>query len=444
MEILEEESVRIASNIDDRVTERVCGFKTLHNVNVVPVKDELTMKSRVIALAVGIAFALAGCRSTVDRIEAVNLHEIASPAAVDSGQPNLAVGPGGEMYLSWMETTEEGSSVLKFAQRTGDGWSPARTIVQDYELLVNYADFPSLLAIGKNLLAAHWMSFVPESEGYNVNIALSSNGGETWSKPVVPHRDGTPTEHGFVSMVPDPSGGVAAIWFDSRKLSGGSVSDDVAMMVARIELDGTAGPETVIDDRVCECCQTSAIAVPGGILAAYRDRSNEEIRDIAIVEFDGRQWSKPRIVFADNWEISACPINGPALAAQGRNVAVAWFTAVNDEPKVQAVISTDGGDSFGQPFQIDDGKALGRVDVAMLDSGGALVSWLEQTDQGAEVRARAIQPDGSVQPSIVVGATGAGTSSGFPRMKRDAGTIVFAWTDSNQVRVRTAVLDLKN
>jgi hypothetical protein len=402
------------------------------------------MKSHRIGLIVGVALVLCSCSGRTDNIVAANLSEIPSPAGESSGQPSLTAGPGGEIYLSWMETTEEGSSVLKFAARTGDGWSQPRTIVQDDQLLVNYADFPSLLAVGEDLIAAHWMSFGPDQEGYNVNIALSRDGGETWSKPVVPHRDGTPTEHGFVSMVPHPSGGVAAIWFDSRKLSGETGSDDVAMMVARIDLDGTAGPETVIDDRVCECCQTSAIAVPGGILAVYRDRSKEEIRDIAIVKFEGSQWSQPKTVFADNWEIFACPINGAALAAQGSNVAVAWFTAVNDQPKVKAIFSTDGGETFGQPIEIDDGNALGRVDIVMLDSGGALVSWLERTDQGAEVRARAVQPDGSRQPSIVIGSTGAETSSGFPRMKRADRTIMFAWTDSSQIRVRTAVLDLNN
>jgi hypothetical protein len=271
------------------------------------------------------------------------------------------------------------------------------------------------------------LSTIPnEGEGYNVNVALSHDGGKTWTKPAIPNRDGTPTEHGFVSLAPLPSGGVAAIWLDSRKLDGKSDSDDVAMMVAPIRSDGIAGPESVLDDRVCECCQTSAVAVPGGILAVYRDRTNEEIRDIAIVRFDGKQWSSPKIVANDNWRIFACPINGPAIAANGNNVVVAWFTILDNKSRVYAAFSSDGGNSFGKPIPVDDGDPVGRVDVVVVDGKTAVVSWLEKKETVADFRARQIQADGTAQPAITIATTGAGTASGFPHMELSKGTLTFA------------------
>lgn len=398
------------------------------------------MKAAHLFLVILLIF-LTSCTSN-DTISPTAIHEITSPAGAGSGQQNLAVGPDGKTYLTWIETNDAGSSLLKFSTGMGDGWSEPRTIVQSDELLVNWADFPSLLPLENGVLAVHWMSLVPDSEGYNVNVAVSRDGGQTWTKPVVPHRDGTPTEHGFVSMVRAPDGNIGTIWLDSRKLQ--ADSDEVSMMYTSINLDGQLGAESQLDGRVCECCQPSAASVPGGILAAYRDRTENEIRDIAVVRFDGKQWSEPKIVFEDAWEIYACPINGPAIAAEGRNVAVAWFTAANDKPKVQLAFSEDGGDTFGQPVQIDDGNPMGRVDVVTLPSGGAIVSWLEKAEKSADVRVRAIQPDGTRQPSIVVGATSVGTTSGFPRMERAADTVVFAWTDTGQDKVRTSVLDLKN
>lgn len=397
----------------------------------------------IVAIVTGSSMT-AGCGQRGGHLTAADVREIASPAPKESGQANLTVGPAGDAYLSWMEINDAGSPVLKFAAKTGESWSEPHVIVQNDDLLMNYADFPSLLALDNGVLAAHWLSLVPDEEGYNVNVAISRDHGQTWGKPVVPHRDGTPTEHGFVSMVPDPTGGITALWLDSRKLHGnGGHSDEVAMMASHINLDGTAGAESVLDGRVCECCQPSAAVVPGGLLAVYRSRSEAEIRDISIVRFDGHQWSSPKTIFEDDWEIYACPINGPAIAADGQNVAVAWLTGAHDKVQVKVVFSSDGGSTFGPAIPIDDGNPLGRVDIVKLKPQGALVSWMEKAAKGAEVRVREVQPDQTRQPSITIGTTGAGTSSSFPRMERTADTVLFEWTDTNEDRVRTAAATLK-
>jgi hypothetical protein len=299
------------------------------------------------------------------------------------------------------------------------------------------------LAFGNGSLAAHWASLIPDEEGFTINIALSGDSGKSWTKPVTPHRDTTPAEHGFVSMTPAPGGGVVVIWLDSRKLVASNPSDEVSMMYAVISAGGVPGDESVLDPRVCECCQTSATVVPGGILAVYRDRSDTEIRDIAFTKFDGTKWSEPRTVSADTWQIYGCPINGPAVAAAGNHVAVAWFTGANDKPRVNVAISSDGGNTFGKPTQADDGNPVGRVDVVALQNGNVVVSWLERTETGGEIRAREIA-GGRRQPSFLVGKTSAGTSSGFPRMELTVDSILFAWTDTEQSRVRTAVLPLSN
>jgi len=388
----------------------------------------VTARLLTIATALGL---ITGCAADAP---APHVQEIASPAGPRSQGPNLAAGPDGAVYLSWIEIPDSAPPVLKFAVKTVEGWTQPRTIVQTEDLIVNYADFPSLLVYGDGMLAAHWMAAAPDGEGYHVQVAWSRDGGETWSKPVVPHTDRTAAEHGFVSMAPHPDGGFSVIWLDGRKL------DPVAMMAASVGPDGALGAETRVDDRVCECCQTSAAAVPGGVIAAYRDRSDAEVRDISIVRFDGARWSEPRTVFADKWEIYACPVNGPAVAAQGKNVAVAWFTAASDKPRVHVALSSNGGETFGAPVQVDGGNPSGRVDVAVLESGSAMVSWLERTNENGEVRARQVDANGSLLPFVVVGPASPATSSGFPRMERSGNSFIFAWIDAQSERVRTAVL----
>lgn len=145
----------------------------------------------------------------------------------------------------------------------------------------------------------------------------------------------------------------------------------------------------------------------------------------------------------DGWEINGCPVNGPAVAEAEGRVAVAWFAAPREQSRVQVAFSDGGGTAFGPPFRVDDGRPLGRVDVALLPGGDALVSWLEQKRPGAELRVRRVSRAGSRgQARVVAGATAA-RSSGFPRMERTGSEVVFAWRDAGEPpRVRTAVMSL--
>jgi hypothetical protein len=78
------------------------------------------------------------------------------------------------------------------------------------------------------------------------------------------------------------------------------------------------------------------------------------------------------------------------------------------------------------------------------DSGSALVTWLERSDAGAQLRARRMEEDGPRQPSLVVGTTDSGESAGFPRTVRSGNNVLFAWTDAKASRVRVAVLNPKS
>ena len=373
------------------------------------------------------------------------VRELPSPAGQGSGQPNLAVSPDGSIYLSWIERLGEGRFSLRFAVKEGDGWSAPRVIAEGSNWFVNWADFPSMIALPDGSLAAHWLA--KSGTGafeYDVTISRSFDGGKTWGKPFVPHRDGVKAEHGFVSLFAAQDGNLAAVWLDGREMKAGEGSHDhghgnMTLRTVKIKRDGALVEEAVLDTRVCECCQTSAAMTAEGPVVVYRDRSDEEIRDISIVRLRDGKWSQPVSVFKDGWKINGCPVNGPSIAASGRSVAVAWFTGVNDKPRVKLVFSSDAGVSFGEPITVDDGNPAGRVEALMLADGSALVCWLEKLPGGGEVRMRRIRPDGKFDAAITVSATGAARSNGFPQMARTGNSLVFAWTGA---KVMTATMSL--
>lgn len=383
---------------------------------------------------------------------ALEVRECESPTGPDSREPELFSTADGRVLLSWIEKIGGKRHALHFATRDAAGWSEARTVAEGDNWFVNWADFPSVIALPDGSLAAHWL--VKSASGtyaYNVNIARSKDNGQTWGRPVAPHTDGTQTEHGFVSLLPLQDGRLGAVWVDGRATK--DMKEDheenvplpvsMALRYAAIDADGKLSDEAVLDERICECCQTSAAMTSEGPIAAYRDRSEREVRDIHLVRRQGEGWSGPRAVNADNWEINGCPVNGPSVAAEGRRVALAWFTGEGNSPRVQIAFSGDAGATFGAPTRVDDGEAMGRVDVVMLADGSALVCWMAGGAEGGANKVRHVGLDGALGQVAIIAQSDISRSSGFPRMARLGDTVHFAWTQFGKPsRVRTATADV--
>ncbi|HSE32280.1 MAG TPA: sialidase family protein [Pyrinomonadaceae bacterium] len=377
-----------------------------------------------------------------------------APKSGDAREPELYTTQEGRIILSWVEKVGEKRYALRMATRDQTRWDESRTVAQGENWFVNWADFPSVIGLTDRSLAAHWLVKSSTSTyAYNVHIALSKDGGKTWTKPIVPHLDNTQTEHGFVSLLPLSNGRVGAIWLDGRNMKG--MKDEhnedkpspvsMTLRYATIDGNGRISEDVELDERVCECCQTSAALTGNGVIAVYRDRSQNETRDTYAVRHNGSGWTSPQPVYSDNWQINGCPVNGPSVAADDQHVAVAWYTGVGGTPHVKVAFSTDGGNSFGPPIQIDDGQTQGRVDVLLLPDRSALVCWLSGTPEGGEIKVRRVQSNGSLGSPAVIASTDISRSSGFPRMARLGNEVFFAWTEFGKPsRIRMATADISS
>jgi len=370
---------------------------------------------------------------------------IASPAGRSTAQPQLTVSARG-VLLSWIERTGDLAS-LKFSERKGDAWTPARTVASGRDWFVNWADVPSVIRLADGSLYGHWLQKSgPDTYAYDVRISRSMDDGQTWTPSVTPHNDGTKTEHGFASLFQMPGAGLGLIWLDGRAMKGGHSEHgggDMSVRGAIYDQKGKQISEAAVDLRVCECCPTTAAVTADGPIVAYRDRSPTEIRDIYVSRLVAGKWTEGVPVHRDNWQIAACPVNGPALSANGKTVALAWFTAKGDQGHNYVAFSTDSGKAFGKPVQLDDASALGRVDVALLDDGSAAATWIEFADGKSQFKMRRVRPSGERSPAITVSGLAAGRSSGYPRMARFGDELIFAWTESGTLsRVVTARVGL--
>lgn len=377
-------------------------------------------------------------------------HPVLEPLALETAPgsmaPNVAVADDGRIVLSWIEPREEDGHALRYAlyDPATSNWVRTGTAAEGNGWFVNWADVPAVVPGTDVSLTAFWLAYNGEGTyAYGIRVRRSPDGGAHWEDPSWLHDDDAPAEHGFVSVVPNGAG-LTAVWLDGRKFAGGT--KEMTLRSRVLNTEGTPGPEIVLDDRTCDCCPTTATALPeGGMLVAYRDRTEEEIRDIYTVRYDGQAWGAPTRVADDGWHIAGCPVNGPALKAEGERVALAWFTAAADDPRVQVAFSTDGGRTFGPGTRVDVGHPAGRVDLVVLPGGDAVVAWLEGTgpDHEAGLYARRLTPDGRPSEAVLVQPSAVSRAAGYPRMARAGDDLFFAWTETGETRrVRVALAAL--
>jgi hypothetical protein len=346
------------------------------------------------------------------------------------------------------------TSILKFAQRASSGWSAPMTVASGTDWFVSYADPPAVMRLSDGTFVAQWLQQTdPRIEAMDLRLSYSTDGGKTWAPSVTPHHDGTVTQHAFASLFELPGRSLGVVWLDGRESfietddpAGGAMT----LRAATFDSAWRQTTETAVDRRVCECCSTSVAVTTDGVIAAYRDRLAGEIRDVAVSRFEKGSWSEAISVHHDGWKTFACPVNGPAVSASGNQVVTSWFTAVNDEGRAFVAFSSDAGRSWGAPIRLDDGVAVGRVDVELLHEGSAVATWIEFTEGRSQLRVRRVDASGARSPSVLLEGLGEGSAAGFPRMARQGDELIFAWTDSGApngseigaTRVRTAVAHL--
>ena len=384
----------------------------------------------------------------------ISVTPMENPIRGNSSLPRL-FSNGEEVYLSWVTQMDE-LSVLSYSVYNNKNWSDPKFGAAGADWFVNWADFPSIAENNYNVLTSYLQKSDTATYAYDIKLNLGytslrrAHDTIGFKKGFLLHSDSTKTEHGFVSMVPYVEKSFFVSWLDGRNTGASHAGHDghgmgsMTLRGAIIDGSGEIREEAELDTRVCDCCQTSATITSNGPLVAYRDRSEEEIRDISVVRQVDGNWLEPQTIGDDNWQIAGCPVNGPSVDAFENSVGLAWFTASAGEGVVQVVFSEDNGASFGEPIRIDSGNATGRVDIAMLNASEAAVLWMEPEGEDEVIRVMKITSKGGKRNLITVSRTSPERASGFPQMELFGEELVFAWTDvsGDTSSIKTAVLSL--
>jgi hypothetical protein len=335
-------------------------------------------------------------------------------------------------WLTWLQPTEDAGVLELRAAFRGHGvdtkWTSPMTITRRSNFFANWADVPRLGVGGDGSLYATWLQTSgPGTYAYDIGIARSTDG-TTWSMLGTLNDDRVLGEHGFVSLLPEGDG-VRAFWLDGRAISGeghaGHGAGDMTLRTALV--DTKVGSSTVLDERVCECCPTSAAALPLGPGIVVRDRGPLEQRDIGILRNVEGRWTRPALVSKDDWHIAGCPVNGPRLVAADGHAAVAWYSGGGERPGLQLAWSTDGGGTFAPPQEIANAEAIGRPALALVDDG-AMIGWIDVLGDTQVLLVRHVAFDGTLGPVEQLATLPDGRAAGTPEMARLGKHVLVTWT----------------
>lgn len=350
-----------------------------------------------------------------------------------------------QLFLSWV-TKEDSMATLYFSELTEGQWTAPEAISSGSDWFVNWADFPGIAENNGNLLT----HFLKKSDtayfAYDVFINLKNKSEDQWREPFKLHSDTTKTEHGFVSIIPFKEDSFFVTWLDGRDTSSKDESKAMNIRAARVTSAGEILDDTLLDTRTCDCCHTTAAITGNGPVVIYRDRTETEIRDISMVRFIDGNWTEPKPVYNDNWEIKGCPVNGPKADAIENTLVIAWYTAAENIPKVNLVFSGDAGENFSEPIRIDNGNPIGKVDVNLIDKDNALVSWVEGSGSDAQIKAVKVTANGYMSEHLVVSNSTDARANGFPQMEILRDNVYFAWTveENGGLHVETSFIPLKD
>ena len=120
------------------------------------------------------------------------------------------------------------------------------------------------------------------------------------------------------------------------------------------------------------------------------------------------------------------------MSAAGNNVAIAWYTAPDNNPQVNVAFSNDAGRTFGNPLRLDGGSAIGRTDLLWIDAENVLVSWLKEGKETGILEMKTVNIATGEIKQLKTLTLNPGRGSGYPKLALIEGFVFVAWTEPGE------------
>jgi hypothetical protein len=349
-----------------------------------------------------------------------------SAEKAEAAEPAAAPGPGGSVYVAWVEHRGKEADVW-LAHFDGEGkrlGQPARVNPSAGEATAWRGDPPTLTVAPDDTVYVGWTARDERAtQASTLYLSTSHDGGRSFGPPSKVNDDSKPGVHGMHSLAVAEGGRVYVAWLDERNVEppkpseGGPVhmhSESNREIFFASSDDGgrTFSPNRKVAGEVCPCCKTSlAVAEDGRVYLAWRQVLPGDYRHIAVASSNdgGQNFSPAAIVSDDRWEIQGCPVSGPALAAADGSLRVLWYTAGEaGKPGLYWSESRDGARTFTPRRTLAEAGGRGTP-VLLKDAGGGFIAVWEGSD-------------GTTPVTLMAGLNGDGRPAG-PSTLASGGTL---------------------
>jgi hypothetical protein len=370
---------------------------------------------------------------------AVRVNDVPGDAAPhDQAPAQVAVGPGGSVYVVWQSTREVPgrrfpASDLRFARSTDGGktFSRAITVNDDAGGPPSSHTFHDVAVAPDGTVYVSWL-----------DSRVRDSAAASRPLPAAPKQEAAPAS--TARSQPTESGH----GMEGRSMGGhgGHGGEDPTLPGSEIRVARSAdGGKTfeasrVVDAGVCPCCRTSlAVGPDGAVYVAWRKVFAGDVRDVVVARRGPRDeaFSAPVRVHADGWVFPGCPHAGPSLAVDGRGrLHVAWYTGREGRQGLWHAVSADGGRTFGEAAAVLSGGWVPPSQVRLTSAGdGVWMAWDDRRERTPRL-SLGLATDAGVEQqvgSVTTGRTPTLASGTDPAERR---TAVLAWLDGTSIRVR--------
>jgi hypothetical protein len=294
----------------------------------------------------------------------------------------------------WAVSKNGGHVMLRHSADTGKSWSAPRPVNAAPEGIGAEGDARPKIALGNGgEIYVTWTKPLSKPYTGDIRFARSLDGGKTFSAPVTVHTDRREITHRFDALTVTREGKIFIAWIDKRDMDSAGKGVNYRGAAVYFAVSDNQGAsfrgDYKLAEHSCECCRIAMLPRDdGSVLALWRHVFEPNVRDhaLALMHADGRTGTVRRATF-DEWAVDVCPHHGPSLAADARGrLHAVWFTQGEKRAGVfygRLRISGDGG---VDALRRVGGEAAAHADVAAIGNNVTVV-WKEFDGTRSRLRA---------------------------------------------------------
>ncbi|HEX8460997.1 MAG TPA: sialidase family protein, partial [Segetibacter sp.] len=316
------------------------------------------------------------------------------PTIIDTTQSScayLAKDNKNNVVLSWIRKVDTATNILCYAISTNEGktFGKAIEIPGSTNVHPHGENMPKVIFKPSGEIIAVWGAANPNPKNaYSglVYFSQSFDNGQTWTKAVSLTKDTASFDQRYFDVALLPGGEAGIVWLDNRK----KWTNEGSGLYYAVT-NGSKGfeNERLISGPCCQCCRTDLfIDRNKNMHVLYRAIINDSIRDMVhiVSANNGKSFTSPARISADNWVISGCPHTGPAMAENSEGVHFTWFTG-GSTAGIFYNNSRDNGKTFSSRDSVS-GSTAKHCQITTLANNNIVIVWNQSFANGNKFYSR--------------------------------------------------------